>query len=93
MMKIALERIVEQTSNCHGNLSFVSSLEDQISIYRDVPETPTSDALAAIERVNSALAHVKSVKRATMHGEDRLNALVLLFIHKDIQLRYDSIIE
>ena len=47
---------------------------------------------ATVERANSALKHVKSAKRATM-GEDRLNALVLLFIHKDIELDYDSIID
>ena len=47
---------------------------------------------ASVERSNSSLRFVKNVYRSTM-GEERLNALLLLFIHKDIPLNYYSIID
>ena len=47
---------------------------------------------ATMERSNSSLRIVKSGFRSTMI-EDRLNALLLLFIHKDIALDYDAIID
>ena len=45
-----------------------------------------------VERSNSSLRLVKSGFRSTI-GEDGLNALLLLFIHKDIALDYDAIID
>ena len=39
---------------------------------------------ASVKRANSALKFVKTDKRNKM-GESRLNALLLLFLHKDIQ--------
>ena len=47
---------------------------------------------ATVERSNSSLRFVKSCFRSTMR-EDRLNALSLLFIHKDVALDYDAIID
>ena len=47
---------------------------------------------ATVECSNSSLHFVKSGFRSTMR-EDRLNALLLLFIHKDIALDYDAIID
>ena len=47
---------------------------------------------ATVERSNSSLRFVKSGFRSATR-EDRLNALLLLFIHKDIALDYDAIIE
>ena len=47
---------------------------------------------ATVERSNSSLRFVKSCFRGTMR-EDRLNALSLLFIHKDVALDYDAIID
>ena len=47
---------------------------------------------ATMERSNSSLRIVDSGFRSTMI-EDRLNALLLLFIHKDIALDYDAIID
>ena len=38
---------------------------------------------ATVERANSALKFVKTARRSSM-TEHRLNALVLLFVHKDI---------
>ena len=48
-------------------------------------------AAATVERGNSALKYVKNELRSTM-GQDRLNALILLYVHKDIALDYDAII-
>jgi len=47
---------------------------------------------ATVERSNSSLHFVKSGFRSAMR-EDRLNALLLVFIHKDIALDYDAIID
>jgi hypothetical protein len=44
------------------------------------------------ERANSSLKLIKNVMRSTM-GEDRLNALLLLYVHRDIKLDYDKIID
>ena len=46
---------------------------------------------ASVERGNSSLKYVKSELRTTM-TQDRLNVLILLFIHKDIPLDYDVIV-
>ena len=43
---------------------------------------------ATVERSNSAL---KTALRSTM-GQERLNSLLLLFIHKNISLDYEAII-
>ena len=45
---------------------------------------------ATVERSNSSLRLVKSGFRSTMI-EDHLNALLLLFIHKDLALDYDAV--
>ena len=47
---------------------------------------------AAVERSHSHLKIVKSKLQSTM-GEGRLNALMLLCVHKDIKLDYDKIID
>ena len=47
---------------------------------------------ATMERGNSSLRYVKNVYRNTM-GEDRLNALLLLYVHKDIPLDYNAIVD
>jgi len=46
---------------------------------------------ATVEHSSSSLRLVKSGFRSTMR-EDSLNALLLLFVHKDIALDYDAII-
>ena len=43
-----------------------------------------------VERANSSLRF--NVYRSTM-GEDRFNALMLLYVHKDIELNIDAIID
>lgn len=47
---------------------------------------------ATVERGNSSLKLVKSKKRSTM-GEDRMNGLLLLNIHRDIKLDHDAILD
>ena len=47
---------------------------------------------AEVERAHSALKLVKTKLRSTI-GEDRLNALLLLYYHKDIALGYDKIVD
>ena len=47
---------------------------------------------ASVKRVNSALRRAKTDFRSTM-GEERLNALLLVHIHRDIFLEYDKIID
>ena len=47
---------------------------------------------AGVERANSSLRYIKNVYCSIM-AEDRLNALILLFIHRDIKLDYDAIVD
>ncbi|XP_062592729.1 52 kDa repressor of the inhibitor of the protein kinase-like [Saccostrea cucullata] len=47
---------------------------------------------ASVERSHSHLKDVKTKKRCVM-SEDRLNSLMLLYIHRDLQLDYDKIID
>ena len=51
-----------------------------------------SATAASVERTNSALRFIKNTYRSTM-TEDRFNALVLLFVHRDISLDYGTIID
>lgn len=46
---------------------------------------------ATVERANSALKFVKSDRRAST-GEDRLNALLLLFVHRDIAVDINELV-
>ena len=43
------------------------------------------------ERANSSLQFIINVMRSTMLAE-RLNSLLLLYVHKDIRLDYDDIV-
>ena len=52
--------------------------------------TPATSAI--IERANSVLRYVKNDFRSTM-SEDRINALLLLYVHSDIKLDYKNIID
>ena len=47
---------------------------------------------AVVERSHSALKIVKSKMQSTMR-EGRLNALMMLYVHKDIKLNYNKIID
>ena len=52
----------------------------------------TAATSASVERANSALRHVKTDFRSMM-GEERLNALLLVHIHRNIFLEYNKIID
>jgi len=45
-----------------------------------------------VERSNFSLRFVKTVYRSNM-GQERLNALLLLFIHRDIELNYEKVVD
>lgn len=60
------------------------------TILRLLSITPVTSA--TVERSNSSLRFVKNLYRTTM-TEDRLNALLLLFIHKDIPLEYSAVVD
>ena len=47
---------------------------------------------ASVERANSALRFVKTDFRSTM-SEDRFNALLLLFAHRNIRLDYKKFLD
>jgi len=47
---------------------------------------------ASVERSNSTLRYVKNSYRSSF-GEERLNALLLLFIHEDILLDYTRVVD
>ena len=47
---------------------------------------------AGVERANSTLKLVQTIKQSTTH-QDRLNALVLLHVHKDNRLDIQAIID
>ena len=50
------------------------------------------ESIAAVERSHSSLKIVKSRLQPRM-GEGRLNALMLLCVHKDMKLDYSRIID
>ena len=52
----------------------------------------TSATSASIERANSAVRFIKTDYRSTM-SEDHLNALVFLYVHWDVKLDYNRIIQ
>ena len=56
-----------------------------------LPALVTPVTTASVERANSALGFVKSDHRSTM-SEGRLNALLRLYVHKDIQLDFEEVV-
>jgi len=52
----------------------------------------TSVTASGVERANSNLRFIKNAFRSTM-GDDRFNALILMYIHKDIELDIEKIID
>ena len=58
-----------------------------LNILQLIPVTSSS-----VERANSALGFIKSNRRSTM-TEERMNALTLLFVHKDIALNLDKVVD
>lgn len=52
----------------------------------------TSVTSSSVERANSSLKFIKNPMQSTMH-EDRLNALLLLYVHKDIAVDYNTVLD
>lgn len=52
----------------------------------------TSVTASSVERANSSLRFVKNSFRSSM-SEDRFNALVLLFVHKDIDIDIQAVLD
>ena len=75
----------EKTSVSEQELLFPNVLQ----VLKLLLVTPVTTA--AVERANSALGFVKSDHRSTM-SEGRLNALLRLYVHKDIQLDFEEVV-
>ena len=52
----------------------------------------TSVTTSGVERANSSLKFIKNASQSTM-GEDRFNALILMYEHCDLELDIESIID
>ena len=52
----------------------------------------TSASASGVERANSSLKFIKNASRSIM-GEDRFNALILMYEHYDLELDIESIID
>ena len=52
----------------------------------------TSVTSSSVERANSSLKYIKNPLRSTM-GEDRFNALLLMYVHRDIQIVINKIVD
>jgi hypothetical protein len=80
--------------------TITATLQHQLSCPRMYPNVTTILKLlllapvtaASVERSNSALKFIKSDLRSTMTST-RFNALILMFVHKDITINIDKIID
>lgn len=77
---------IEETLN-RMNKSFYPNITQILRLLLMLPVSS-----ASVERSHSALKLIKNKLRSTMENE-RLNALVLLYVHKSIKLDYDIIID
>ena len=97
--EIALWKTMWNNSPIKPN-SLVTTIADRNASPTMFPNTTTiiklllltSVTSSGVERANSSLRFIKNVYRSTM-GEDRFNALMLLYVHKDIELNIDAIID
>lgn len=53
---------------------------------------PTTVTSSSVEKANSSLKFIKNPMRSTMR-EDRLNSLLLLYVHKDIAVDYNAVLD
>ena len=63
------------------------ALATMLQIFATIPVTTATG-----ERSFSALKYIKNYLRSTM-GEERLNGLAHMYINRDIELDYDSVID
>ena len=76
-----------QTLSLHDDLATYPAVHVLLRIFATLPVTTATG-----ERSFSALKYVKSALRSTM-SEDRLNGLTMLFVHKDIKLNINAVID
>ena len=74
----------------HSQFYVPKSYPNIATILHILSVTPVT--ASTTDRANSALKFIKSDRRSTM-GQDRLNSLLLLCVHKDIQLNYDAVVD
>ena len=74
---------------CHANTCDLM-FPNVTTILKLLLLTPVTSS--GVERANSSLRRIKDCFRSTM-GEDRFNSLILLYVHKDIELNNDQIID
>ena len=74
---------------CHANTCDLM-FPNVTTILKLLLLTPVTSS--GVERANSSLRRIKDCFRSTM-GEDRFNSLILLYVHKDIELNIDKIID
>ncbi|CAG2200917.1 unnamed protein product [Mytilus edulis] len=77
------------------DMPFPDSFRQEFRLWKELwrvqNEKPTTLSVTS-ERANSSLKYIKTFSRNTM-GEERLNALLLLYVHKNIKLDYEKIID
>jgi len=73
---------------CHANTC--EMFPNVTTILKLLLLTPVTSS--GVERANSSLRRIKDCFRSTM-GEDRFNSLILLYVHNDIELNIDKIID
>ena len=78
---------VLETLSLHDDLATYPALHVLLRVFATLPVTTATG-----ERSFSALKYVKSTLRSTM-SEDRLNGLTMLFVHKDIKLNVNAVID
>lgn len=79
---------MQETLNvCNPKLYPQANIRCMLTIITITPVTS-----ATVERGNSRLKYIKNDYRSTCLN-DRRNALLLVFIHKDIQVDYDAVID
>ena len=84
------KRSWQQRCQKHYNIFQMSTSRLYIQILQELYSA--YHVRASVEMANSALAFVKTDSRSTM-TQDRFNALVLIFVHRDISINYDKVIE
>ena len=91
------KRCLTNENNKRRSLSQVISVISENQIRKIFPRvfeallvTPATSA--SVERSNSALRYIKNIYRNSI-SESRLNALILICVHRYIKLYYDKIID
>ena len=76
-----------KTLSLHDDLATYPAVSVLLRVFATLPVTTATG-----ERSFSALKYVKNTLRSTM-SENRLNGLTMLFVHKDIKLDVDAVID